>query len=186
MRLNSGTAANAIAKIDMNPATANNGFFAPQYGFSLSLVAGVLASNSLPAGRKAFIGAWSGSTAIAGTMVPEPSTNTNVVYFGFDSNQSAWQICSNDGSGTATCNPIGLATSATGMRSWEIATVDGTSYVWTVTRLDADEAVLTGSVTTDLPVVTTPLRFVGWWGNTTNDGGQASMEPAAFYYYLPY
>jgi hypothetical protein len=167
----------------MTAAAAGGGYFMPQYGFSISIMVGF--PSGFSTSNRAFFGVYDGGAATpVGTV--EPSANTNVVYLGFDSGQTTWRVCANDGAGSATCSDLGLAISTAGMWSFQITIVPGgSSYSYSMTRLDVDGVSYSGAISTDLPVTTTAMRTIAW-ASTGALTSSVIIEPSNLYYLLTY
>lgn len=98
-----------------------------------------------------------------------PSTLINIIGVGNDSGDANLQVIYNDGTGTATKIDLGANfpanTNSTDIYRIQLAAVPGaTSVTYTVTRLNTGQTA-TGSVTTDIPSLTTMLGFALFKGN---------------------
>ena len=99
---------------------------------------------------------------------------TDAIYFGCNNGDSNLSICSNDNSGTATCNTLGASfpctTSGAWYDFWLAAAPNDSSIKYRVDRLDS-AASTSGSVTSDLPRNTVQMNWQEF--GDTADGGQA-------------
>jgi hypothetical protein len=102
-----------------------------------------------------------------------PSAQTNVVYIGCDATDTNLNACSNDGSGTATCNSLGnsfpCSTSGGMYDAWIFAEPGGGAYDWYVERLDS-AASASGRITSDLPSTSNQYAWQMQCGNAANSG----------------
>jgi hypothetical protein len=106
----------------------------------------------------------------------EPSSLSDAVYFGADNGAGGtsanFQVCSNDNSGSATCNDLGsnfpTQTSDAIYDFWLVAGPNASGIAYYAQRLDS-EGVATGLLTQDLPRNTIQLRWLDQLGPA--DGG---------------
>ena len=98
-----------------------------------------------------------------------PSTLINIIGVGNDSGDANLQVIYNDGTGTATKIDLGANfpanTNLTDIYRIQLSAVpNATSVTYTVTRLNTAQTA-TGSITTDIPSLTTMLGFALFKGN---------------------
>lgn len=112
-------------------------------------------------------------------VTAEPSSLSDTVYVGCDSGASAsatnLSICSNDNSGSATCNTLGASFPCDAVNNifydvWITAAPNASSIEYYVERLDS-AANAAGSITSDLPRNTVQLNPIAL--TNTADGGSA-------------
>jgi len=115
------------------------------------------------------------STSVMSSGTGDPSADTNMIGFAVDSANTNLSICSNDSSGTATCNSLGA--------SYPAKTVGAlyTIYLWAppnsssvsygIQRHDSANST-TGTISSDLPATTQPL---GW--ELYNNAGSNAAAP---------
>lgn len=123
-------------------------------GFLCVLSGGI---GSTDADQRAFFGMYSASAVFLQTT--DPSAALNTVYVGCDAANTNMSICSNDGSGTATCTTLGASFPCKAYGYYEFffcAPPAGTSIGYYVRRLDS-RAEASGTISSDLPTPTTLL-----------------------------
>lgn len=138
------------------------------------------AVSTMPASWRAFIGLAATGGAFANA---DPSSNVNMVGIGKDAADTAWQVMSNDASGTATKAAALNATnfpinSATAIFEVEFYCPPGnapniTYWMRNISGVDANgndtySSTVTGTISSDLPVVDTPLCVHIWVNNGTS------------------
>jgi hypothetical protein len=159
-----GTGANATASIK-NSGVQNfwRGNSAGAGGFLLWQRASI--KTTVANTRWAF-GAFNTTSALSGTS--DPNVATDDVYFGCNVGDSNLSICSNDNSGTATCNTLGASFPCTTNGAWYdfwLYAAPGSSQIsYAVQRLDTP-ATTAGVVTSDLPRNTVQMSWQFWTGN---------------------
>lgn len=93
----------------------------------------------------------------------DPDTNLNTIYVGCNSGNTNLSICSNDGTGTATCSTLGSSfpctTNGAFYDLWLAAPPNGAHIAYHIERLDS-AARAAGVVTSDLPQNTVQLGFI--------------------------
>lgn len=138
------------------------------------------AMTTLPATWRAFIGLTSSTSALSNA---DPSTNTQIVGLGKDVGDTAWQIMSNDGTGSATkaaLNSTDFPITANVLLEIELYCPPGnaqnvTYWVRNISGVDANgndtySKVVTGTISADLPATATTLAMQVW----ANNGSTAS------------
>lgn len=121
------------------------------------------------------------TTSVIGNV--NPSTLTQGVYYGFDSTQTTWRVCSNDGTGSATCTdlganfPVNLASDGFEFRLF--AAANGSDVKYWAQRLGTG-ATASGTITTDLPTNTTMMAPQLWVNNGT-DASENNLECSRLY-----
>lgn len=109
----------------------------------------------------------------------DPNVATDSVYFGCNSGDSNLSICSNDNSGTATCNTLGASfpctTDGAFYDFWFAAAPNGGEILWAITRLDS-AAGTGGRLSADLPRNTVGLQ----WYTYLNTGSAATSIKLGF------
>lgn len=107
---------------------------------------------------RAFIGLCADTTAI---VTADPSTKLNLIGFGFDTGDTAFTFMHNDGSGTATKDPIsGQGTLATNNTSYDFliyAKPNDSVVYYRMVRRDTGAVLVDSSASSNLPVNTTLL-----------------------------
>ena len=137
-------------------------------------------ANVTSANGRAYVGL-NDATAVTGNV--NPSTLTHAAYFGFDSAQTTWRFCTNDGTGNATCTdlganfPVNLASDGFEFRMF--APPNGSDVKYWAQRLGTG-ATASGTITTDLPTNTTLLSLQAWVNNGT-DASANNLECARVY-----
>lgn len=101
------------------------------------------------------------------SSIVEPSSILDSVYFGGDHGGASGnlEICSNDNSGSATCNTLGsnfpMSTNGAYYDFWLFAAPNASTIEWAVSRLDSAH-VASGQITSDLPRNTVQLTWDNW------------------------
>lgn len=128
---------------------------------------------------KAGIGLFDATGAAFG--VNDPNTLTNTAYYGCSQANANLDICSNDGSGTATCATLGASfpcKTANAMYDfWIWAAPNASSISWFIQRLDS-AASATGVITSDLP--TTAIRMA--WQVQIGNGNPAAGLAVTYHF----
>lgn len=115
-------------------------------------------------------GAFNTTSLLTGTA--DPDTATDSVYFGCNTGDANLSICSNDNSGTATCNTLGANfpcdTNGAWYDFWFYAPPGGSDIKYVIQRLDSAQST-GGIVSSDLPRNTVQMSWQ-FWGNTGDAG----------------
>lgn len=102
----------------------------------------------------------------------DPNAELDTVYFGCNQGDTNFSICSNDGSGTATCNTLGASfpctTDGAYYDFWLTAAPNGGVINYYIERLDTP-AQVSGSITSDLPTNTVQMNWHMWLNNGSNN-----------------
>lgn len=104
------------------------------------------------------------SLALIGAAV-DPNSVSDTIYVGANAGDANLSICSNDNSGSATCNTLGNSfpaqTDGAFYDLWLAGSPNGGSVGWYVERLDSP-AVASGTLTSDLPRNSVQLSWQLW------------------------
>lgn len=151
-------------------AAGLGGFF-----FAARCTANVTTTNG-----RAFVGL-NDTTAVIGNV--NPSTLTQGVYYGFDSAQTTWRVCSNDSTGSATCTDLGaqfpVNLGSDGFEFRLFASANGSDIKYWAQRLGTGDTA-SGTISTDLPTNTTMLAPQLWVNNGT-DASANNLECSRLY-----
>jgi len=138
------------------------------------------AMNTLPASWRAFVGI---NALFANPSNADPSAMVNMFGLGKDAADTAWQIMTNDGSGTATKTALNTTdfpiSDTTSVFELEFYCPPGTapSITYRVSRITGVDAnskdtyatgAVTGTISSDLPAVDTNLGWLMWINNDVN------------------
>lgn len=179
-RLTSGVVVNSVASWTTTAYAANQGQIRIDGGEFVAF-AQVGIPIGFISGNRAFFGLFAGNAGVSGST--NPSALTNTVYLGFDAGETTWHVCSNDG-GTATCVDLGLAISTTGMFQFELR-MTGSGLAYRMKRMDVIGIDLRGTIATDLPTSTLPLRQAYYVSTGTVSGTAVVIEPKFLYLEIP-
>jgi hypothetical protein len=132
--------------------------------------------------------------------VGNPSSNVNLIGVGFDDSDTTWQFMHNDAAGTATKVNLGITakdstfttTNPNTFTKFKLelwAASNSSTVNYRFTDLSANSLLTSGSVTTDIPAVTTfllPQFYAGCGLNGTGGNQHCQMDVVKFYGELPY
>lgn len=157
-------------------SNANRGSVAGTGGFIWSTRIAIKAVNT--ANRAAF-GLFNTTSAL--TANADPNAATDSVYFGCNAGDTNLSICSNDNSGTATCNTLGAnfpcQTAGAIYDFWLAAAPAASTILYKVDRLDSVQST-NGTVSSDLPRNTVQLSWQDWF----NTGSSTTAVTLYFNY----
>jgi hypothetical protein len=158
---------------------SNEALFMAKTGFRYRAVFGTESDIN---DSRAFIGINSSTTIIS---TGDPSAGTDLIGVGYDQadlNSGNWYLMHNDNAGTATRVDTGVARTATTLLRLEIDTEDGTSYDVKLYDLEAGTLTYSGTITLNIPTVTTALRINAQIRNEVTAGGTAPLLAIAHMY----
>lgn len=159
-------AANAITYVIYGALSATIGTSASIGGFRWRATVG---QNSTIANRRAFFGFRNVTTNPTSV---DPSTQTNIIGFGYDSADANLQVMHNDAALTATKVDLGasFAIAAGDLYELELACEPGSGVVtYSATNLNTNVQA-TGTISTDLPANTLFLAHGCWLANAATAG----------------
>lgn len=175
----SAATANSASELRIASNLCYRGDFAGFGGFFMRCRWGMNTAVSL---QRTAVGLFGTTSAIATTQ--SPSALTNCIFMGNDSADTNMQIMHNDGAGNCTKVDLGSsfpANSTTALYDFDLfAAPNSNTVTWRVKNL-VNGAVVTGTISTDLPATTTFLT----WHAYANNGGTAAAVVLDFYrFYL--
>jgi hypothetical protein len=112
--------------------------------------------------------------------VGDPDSLTNTIYIGADAADANLEVCSNDGSGTATCNTLGANFPKGGTLLYDVylySPTNGSTVGYFIKNVGSGN-IASGTISSDLPANTNFFAWYVWINNGATGGAAVNVTMA--------